>query len=314
MSYWIFQANPALYRIFDALGDADAICYWTVTRYQHDIAPGDQFALWASGPKAGVFAFGVVIAAAKLRQGDPNPYGQGPEEDDGPVWQIRIRIKDVLKNPIPRSEIAGDPDAIIRLPGGGSSFLLNEIQWQAICSNRAEGISNHDANPNSPFGGNAQDPSRCEAAYQVLSDRIGDNFDLQWRGPTFALTAQSFLFIGFLTATSNHVIQAVLAVLIVVVGVAAALLMARVQCLIAIDQALLDKYGKILLGNDSELLLHHAQRVKLRARETKYSIPRPSRLLLKVTPTPIMLWIITLLALSGAGIYLLWALHFKYIT
>ncbi len=164
-----------------------------------------------------------------------------------------------------------------------------------------------------PFGGGAQDPSHCEAAYHVLSERISDNFDLQWRGPTFALTAQSFLFIGFLTAKGNHVIQAVLAVLIVVVGVAAALLMARVQCLISIDQALLDKYGQILLGNNSDLLLHHAQRVKHRAKKTGYTIPWRTKLLNLVTPTPIMLWIITLLALSGAGIYLLWALHFKYI-
>lgn len=189
-----------------------------------------------------------------------------------------------------------------------------EIDLNADHAQDLKGALTKYVNVARPFGGGAQDPSHCEAAYNVLSDRISDNFDLQWRGPTFALTAQSFLFIGFLTATSNHVIQAVLAVLIVVVGVAAALLMARVQCLIAIDQALLDKYGKILLGNDSNLLLHHAQRVKLRAKETKYTIPRRTRLLLKVTPTPIMLWIITLLALSGAGIYLLWALHFKYIT
>jgi Lsr2 len=165
-----------------------------------------------------------------------------------------------------------------------------------------------------PFGGGAQDPSHYEAAYSVLSDRISDNFDLQWRGPTFALTAQAFLFIGFLTATSNHVIQAVLAILIIVVGVAAALLMARVQCLIAIDQALLDKYGQKLLGNNSDLLLQHAQRVKLRAEKTHYRIRWHTRVLLIMTPTPIMLWIITLLALSGAGGYLLWALHFKYIT
>lgn len=145
MSYWIFQANPALYRIFGALGDADAICYWTVTHYQHDIAPGDQFALLASGPKSGVFAFGVVIAAAELRPGDPCPYGQYPEDDHEPVWQIRIRINDVLENPIPWSNVVGDPDAIIRLPGKDSSFLLNEIQWQAICSNRAERISSQGA-------------------------------------------------------------------------------------------------------------------------------------------------------------------------
>jgi hypothetical protein len=197
-------------------------------------------------------------------------------------------------------------------------FGLDGVDYE-IDLNAAHAQALHDAlteymKAGRPFGGGAQDPSHCEAAYNVLSDRISDNFDLQWRGPTFALTAQAFLFIGFLTATSNHVIQAVLAILIVVVGTAAALLMARVQCLIAIDQALLDKYGQILLGNKSDLLLHHAQRVRLRAEKTGYHIRWRTRALLIATPTPVMLWIITLLALSGAGGYLLWALHFKYIT
>jgi hypothetical protein len=161
--------------------------------------------------------------------------------------------------------------------------------------------------------GSAQDLSSYEAAYQVLSDRISDNFDLQWRGPTFALTAQSFLFLGFLAAMSYHTIQIILAALIFIVGVAASLLMARVQCLIKIDQTLLDEYGQNLIGRNSNLLLLHAANVRRRAAGVNYAIPKRTRLLLRLTPTPTGLWILTLLALSAAGIYLLvWVLHLQY--
>jgi len=161
--------------------------------------------------------------------------------------------------------------------------------------------------------GDTQGQSHLEAAYQVLSDRISDNFDLQWRGPTFALTAQSFLLLGYLQAISYHYIRVMLAALLVIVGIAAALLMARVQCLISIDQKLLDKYGNDLLGGSSEYLLRHAARIKERATGAEYNIPWRAKLLLR-TPTPTMLWIITLLALSAAGIYmLLWTLLPQYI-
>jgi Lsr2 len=123
-------------------------------------------------------------------------------------------------------------------------------------------------------GGDAQDLSRCEAAYQVLSDRISDNFDLQWRGPTFALTAQSFLFLGFLTAKSYSTIQLVMAFLIVIVGAAAALLMGYVQHLIIIDQKLLDKYGFIFLRKHPELQLLHSGPIKARAAGAEYEALR----------------------------------------
>ena len=107
------------------------------------------------------------------------PYGQSPEEDDGPVRQIRIRIKDILENPIPRSEIAGDPDAIIRLPGGGNSFLLNEIQWQAICTTRAERISK----PDRPVG-------RAPGVQSHSEHPKGDSADL--RGDTAGNARNSY--------------------------------------------------------------------------------------------------------------------------
>ena len=54
-----------MFRHVDALADADSIRTWTVARYRQDIGPGDEFALWASGPAGGVYALGVVTAPAE---------------------------------------------------------------------------------------------------------------------------------------------------------------------------------------------------------------------------------------------------------
>lgn len=77
MAYWTLQANPGIYRIFDALGDAEAIRTWTVAHHREVIASGDEFALWASGPNSGIYAFGVVTEPAEFRPDEPDPYWEG---------------------------------------------------------------------------------------------------------------------------------------------------------------------------------------------------------------------------------------------
>jgi 5-methylcytosine-specific restriction enzyme A len=135
VAYWILQANPDIYRIFDALGDAEAIRTWTVVHHREIIAPGDEFALWASGPRSGVYAFGVVTEPAEFGL-DSDPYWEGAAEEREPEWLIGIRVTDVLERPIPRSEITVDPALasmlIIRMPGGGNPFPVDEAQWQTI--------------------------------------------------------------------------------------------------------------------------------------------------------------------------------------
>jgi hypothetical protein len=144
MAYWILQANPNSdngYRIFDALADVGAIHSWRVARYRHDIAPGDEFALWASGQKSGVYAFGVVTEPAECRVADAGPYWKNPAEANRLSWQVGIRIDEVLlDNPILRGELSRNPDfasaLILRMPGGGNPFPVTEVQWQAILSYR----------------------------------------------------------------------------------------------------------------------------------------------------------------------------------
>lgn len=141
MAYWILQGNQKDYRIFDALADASRIRTWTVARYLRDITPGDEFALWASGPSSGVYAFGVVTDAAEQIPGDADPYWNDPAAGNQPTWRVGISFQDILDKPILRAELSSDPDfagaPIMRMPGGGNPFPVTEPQWRAILAHRA---------------------------------------------------------------------------------------------------------------------------------------------------------------------------------
>jgi hypothetical protein len=151
--------------------------------------------------------------------------------------------------------------------------------------------------------------SRIEAAYQMLSVRISDNFDLQWRGPTFALAAQSFLFGGFLSAMRYPWLQILLATLIAQAGIAAALLMLHVRHAISLDEQLLDRYEERLIGDFPQLRLHNALHGKSRSSAILGPDWKPSPFTAWIVGlNSAVLWITILLFFSLVGIgLLLWA-------
>jgi hypothetical protein len=143
VAYWILQANPKMYRVFNALIDAPALRTWTIAHHKNDIQPGDEFALWVSGRAGGVYAFGVVTSPAAVRPGD-STYWVELDEYKHRKWRIGIRIEDVLDSPIPRRELSSDLKfagaLILRMPGGGNPFPLSKGEWQAILSYRRKKI------------------------------------------------------------------------------------------------------------------------------------------------------------------------------
>lgn len=142
---WIIQANPDSddgYRVHDALAGSLELRLWKV-RYWRDIAPGHNFALWVSGKRRGVYAFGVVTERAMQRPGEPDPFWKKPEVGNKPAWRIGIKIEDKLERPILGDELAADRDfaraLILRMPGRGNPFPLEQAEWRAIMSHRHDG-------------------------------------------------------------------------------------------------------------------------------------------------------------------------------
>ena len=56
MNYWIFKCNPARYDIDRRLLNPEPKTSWTVTRYRHEMMPGDIAFIWRTGPQGGIVA------------------------------------------------------------------------------------------------------------------------------------------------------------------------------------------------------------------------------------------------------------------
>ena len=62
MNYWMFKANPDLYRIDERLLAPEPTVVWSVTRYLERIQPGDTVFVWRAGTQPGICAVMLVEA------------------------------------------------------------------------------------------------------------------------------------------------------------------------------------------------------------------------------------------------------------
>jgi hypothetical protein len=139
MAYWILQGKPETYDTSGAL-DAGIIDRWRVRRNLSRISPGDEFALWVSGPGGGVVALGTVTESPE-HDTDPDPFWVDSAEGAELAWRIGIRISRQLTTPVQRTALLADPrfarSAIIRMLGGGNPFPVTPDEWLALQSHIA---------------------------------------------------------------------------------------------------------------------------------------------------------------------------------
>ena len=60
-NYWVFQGNPDMYNLKQALHD-EALSTWRVNAHKSRITPGDKVILWATGKDGGCYALAEVIS------------------------------------------------------------------------------------------------------------------------------------------------------------------------------------------------------------------------------------------------------------
>jgi 5-methylcytosine-specific restriction protein B len=133
--HWLFQADPAQWDLVANLahwpiGGDDT---WTVTRYRHQMTPGDDVVLWQAGKESGVYGFarlsGTPAMAAKPSF---RPDGSEPEE-----WRVPLQLTRALEQPILRAAVLGDPVlsnmAVIRQPNA-TNFPLTDQEWATLVS------------------------------------------------------------------------------------------------------------------------------------------------------------------------------------
>lgn len=132
MNYWIFQTNPRIFRLQDALR-IGALTTFSVTAHKKKIVKGDKVILWEAGKAAGIYGLATVLAAPL--EGEPTaeelPFfvhpiestARVPIEVDYNLWSCPI-----TKNMLPNG--GSFTDFYAGLPG--TNFQATEAQYQEI--------------------------------------------------------------------------------------------------------------------------------------------------------------------------------------
>jgi predicted RNA-binding protein with PUA-like domain len=140
--YWLFQGNPARWRIFDYLRDHPDEGFtdwdWSVARHRHAVRVGDGAALWISGNETqrGVYALGKITGEARETISD-SEYWTDPGDRGRRRWSVVMSFDRVLfDDPILARDLRADPRfahaSILRTPRFGNPHELTRAEWSAI--------------------------------------------------------------------------------------------------------------------------------------------------------------------------------------
>jgi len=135
MAYWIFQSNPKLYRVLEAIRDFERLP-WLASQRPDQIFPGDGVLMWLSGQDAGIYAIAEVLE--KPRQWKELPsigYWIDPSQfAERPYCLIRFTTK-MLHKPLLRSVLREDPilsELSILKMAQGTNFPVTPEQWRRV--------------------------------------------------------------------------------------------------------------------------------------------------------------------------------------
>ncbi|SCG59950.1 EVE domain-containing protein [Micromonospora halophytica] len=134
---WIFQANPKLYRILEALQHLDRMQFLT-NRYKDRIQVGDIVLLWMSGNHAGIYAQARVVEGVADRKSDGDDATFWADPSSGATTKPRVVLaieKRFLGNPLLKTTIAATEGLgnlmILRQPNG-TNFPVDADAWEVL--------------------------------------------------------------------------------------------------------------------------------------------------------------------------------------
>ncbi len=131
-NYWLFQANPQVFRLRDALR-ADALKTFAVTAHKQEIKEGDKVILWQSGKEAGCYGLATVASEVSEMKAAPEEsvFFKTEIEENA---RVKLRVEyNFWNKPITRDLLMGNP-AFVELYAGlpGTNFSATEAQYKAL--------------------------------------------------------------------------------------------------------------------------------------------------------------------------------------
>lgn len=137
---WIFQCNPKLYKIKEALSDSEVIrCFhWKVKQHKDKIAKGHFGIIWCSGLSGGIYAITELIS-------DPGFFVESDSEkkywidltgEQGSQYRVKMKIiRNLAETPLIKDVIRNTGGlqnlSILRMPRGTNFFVTAE-EWKLI--------------------------------------------------------------------------------------------------------------------------------------------------------------------------------------
>lgn len=134
---WIFQANPAKYRIEESLR-VERSEYWNLNQHADSVHSGDRVLIWISGKDAGIYGVGTVIDEPQSRPDSAVGIGywHNPVEGQRVKPRALVRYDQVLLDR-PLHKVFLDFDPVLRNMSimrfaHGTNFPVTEEEWLTI--------------------------------------------------------------------------------------------------------------------------------------------------------------------------------------
>lgn len=132
LNYWIFQGNPKIFNIIDALKENNLIT-WSVKNHKENIRPGDKIILWIVGKNSGCYALCTVKTEVKKMK-DYEVEEKYYIEKNINVEDNKVEIKidyNLAKNPILLNDIKNKLE-LSNFKGGnqGTNFISTKDEYE----------------------------------------------------------------------------------------------------------------------------------------------------------------------------------------
>ena len=136
--YWVFQGNPAQFRIVDSLKDG-ALQTWRVAAHAQRIKPGDKVILWVAGGQPGCYALAQVDSELYTGLDDEAEQSYRTDKSDKePTRRVRMKVLlNLWDRPVTKADMQGLP-VFEGFKGGnqGTNFRATREQYEAILNMR----------------------------------------------------------------------------------------------------------------------------------------------------------------------------------
>ena len=133
---WIFQSNPAIYDVKNAVRTLDTGT-WLVVQHKNEITPGDRVYLWEAGSEGGIVAVAEIIDLPSIRpfEDEKSPFVKDGTKLEGDRLRVQYKIQKVIDPLLTRQEISSNPklaNLSILKQAQGSNFSVSKDESKIL--------------------------------------------------------------------------------------------------------------------------------------------------------------------------------------